>query len=415
VLRIAGLVVTAAVMLGASFVGALAARLQSNLHTVDITALVGPGPVPSSSTGASQEPGDPSAGRAMNVLVLGSDQRNNAADEAIGGADASFASDTAIVMHLAADRSRVELVSIPRDSLVDTPACQGSHGATSKPKHLHMFNEAFATGWGLGNDMASAMACTWKTVQANTGVTIDHAVVVDFAGFQAMVTAIGGVDICIPRELDDPDYTGLHLLPGRQTLTGTQALQLARARHGNIGHGGDLARLGNQQRLLAAVANQVLSAGVLANPAKLTAFLSSATSSLTVDSGLNLVGMTGLAYGLQSVRADDITFTTIPTAEWAQNRNRLVWTPQAADVWANMAADLPIVRADGTLSAAPRSASAVPATSPSGGSSMPGSSGAAGSASPDASAPASPAPAPARTRRAGDEPFTAADSTAVCA
>ena len=205
----------------------------------------------------------------MNLLVIGSDQRTGA-NEAIGGADASFASDTTIVVHLAADRSRVELVSIPRDSLVDIPACKGSNGRTSAPQHRAMFNAAFATGWGLGHDMASAAACTWSTVQATTGLTIDHAVVVDFAGFQAMVSAVGGVDICIPRHLHD-DHTGLDLDPGQQNLDGVQALQLARSRYDpSIGNGGDLDRIGNQQRLLAAIANQVLSAEVLASPARLT-------------------------------------------------------------------------------------------------------------------------------------------------
>jgi LCP family protein required for cell wall assembly len=271
-----------------------------------------------------------------------------------------------------------------------------------------MFNKAFATGWELGKNTASAAACTWTTVQATTGLTIDHAVVVDFAGFQAMVDAIGGVDICIPRPLDDALYTGLHLKAGQQVLDGPTALKLARARHGNIGNGGDLARLGNQQRLLAAVANQVLSADVLANPAKITGFLSAATSSLTVDSGLNLVGMTGLAYGMRSVRAGDITFMTIPTAPWPQDRNRLVWEPRASDVWANLAEDRPIVGPDGTLS--PRPGAAPPSSAPTSGSSGAASSGPSATAAP----PSSPAPDPARTRQAGDEPFTAADTTAVC-
>jgi LCP family protein required for cell wall assembly len=393
--------VTAVVLFGASFVGALAARLQSNITTVDIAGLVGPPPAASSSPAGPAEPGDPGAGRAMNILVIGSDQRDTAQDAAIGDADNGHASDTTIVLHLAADRSRVELVSIPRDSLVAIPACKGFNGRTSKPQGQAMFNKAFATGWQLGKDTASAAACTWSTVQANTGLTIDHAVVVDFAGFQAMIDAIGGVDICIPRPLDDPQYTGLHLGAGQQVLDGRTALQLARARHGNISNGGgDLARLGNQQRLLAAVANQVLSADVLANPAKITGFLSAATASLTVDSGLNLVGMTGLAYGMRSVRAGDITLMTIPTAPWPQDHNRLVWAPQAVDVWANLVADEPIVRPDGTLSPAPGSGSPSP--------------GAPGGSSSAAPSPASPTPDPARTRQAGEEPFTAADTTAVC-
>ena len=404
--RVVALVVTAVVLFVGSAVAALALRLQSNLDTVHIEDLVGPAPVSSSGDGADKpaEPGDPGAGRAMNLLVLGSDQRDGQ-NGVIGGADDTMGSDTTIVVHLAADRSRVELVSIPRDSLVDVPSCRASNGTTTQPHPHDQINHAFDYGWVAGGDMASAAGCTARTVQSTTGLTIDHVVVVDFVGFQAMVGAIGGVDLCIPRQLDDPKYTGLHLLPGQQRLDGVQALQLARARHGNIGDGGDLARIGNQQRLVAAIADKVLSADVLANPAKLTAFLQAATSSLTVDDRLDLAGMVGLAYGLRSIDAGDITLTTLPTQEAPENRNRLVWASAAADVWANLAADLPITRADGSLSGAP-------GTEPPSSAGTPGT--AASSAPTAASSSSAPAPEPTRTRRAGVEPFTPADVTAVC-
>lgn len=402
--RVVALVVMAGVAFAGSSVGALGLRLELNLDTVHLQDLVGPAPVSSSWNGADgpAQPGDPGAGRAMNLLVLGSDQRDGQ-NAVIGGAEDTMGSDTTIVVHLAADRSRVELVSIPRDSLVDIPSCLASNGATTQPHPHDQINHAFDYGWQAGGDMASAAACTVRTVQSTTGLTIDHVIVVDFVGFQAMVGAIGGVDLCIPRQLDDPRYTGLHLLPGDQHLDGVQALQLARARHGNIGNGGDLARIGNQQRLVAAIAGKVLSADVLANPAKLTAFLQAATSSLTVDDRLDLAGMVGLAYSLRSIEASDITLTTLPTQEAPENGNRLVWAPAAADVWANLAADLPITQADGSLSGAPG------ARPPSAGDPSSSTSTAAAAASSPAAS-----PEPTRTRETGVEPFTPADVTAVC-
>ena len=211
-----------------------------------------------------------------------------------------------------------------------------------------------------------------------------------------MVNAIDGVNICIPRDLHD-DYTGLDLKAGQQTLNGVQALQLARARHGNVGNGGDLDRIGNQQRLIAAIVNQVLSADTLGNPAKITSFLSAATSSLTVDKGLNLVGLTGIAYSLHSVRANDITFMTIPTAPAPSDPNRLVWTSAAKTVWADMVADQPIAGADASPASTP-SSSAAPSDTPT----TPGAT----------TGPTT--PAPAQTKVAGQEPFTPADVTAVC-
>ena len=366
VLRVVSMTLTAVLLLGVSSFAALGAKLNSNIHQVDVNSLLGD---PSPTNGATPEvaPTDPNAGTPLNILVLGSDQRNGA-NAAIGGADGgSMNSDTAIVLHISANRDRVELVSIPRDSLVDIPVCEGTTGKKSWPQAHAMFNSAFAIGWQLGKDVASAAACTGRTVQNNTGLKIDHTVVVDFAGFQAMVNAVGGVNICIPRPLHDT-YTGLDLTAGQQTLNGVQALQFARARHGNIGNGGDLDRIGDQQRLIAAIASQVLSADTLANPAKVTSFLSAATSSLTVDKGLNLVTLTGIAYSLRSIRANSITFMTIPVEAAPGNPNRLVWAPAAKTVWADMVADKPIAGADASAagSSTPTTAATGAAVPPSG-------------------------------------------------
>ena len=113
------------------------------------------------------DPDDPNAGQAVNILILGSDQRDGVNAE-IGGEVAGMRSDTTMVLHISADRSRVELVSIPRDSLVDIPSCTMTNGKTTRATH-GMFNSAFATGWDNGGDMTSAAACTINTVQQNTG------------------------------------------------------------------------------------------------------------------------------------------------------------------------------------------------------------------------------------------------------
>jgi len=393
VLKGIALVTGGVLLFGVSSVAAYAYRLDSNISTIDTASLLGK-PTVRATAGASATPSatptaaDPNAGHAVNILLLGSDQRTG--DNAIlAGKDPSMASDTAIVVHISADRSRVELVSIPRDSLVPIPSCLASNGKKTGARSSAMFNEAFAIGWQAGGDLASAAACTGRTVQDNTGLTIDHFVVVDFIGFRNMVDAVGGVNICIPRDLHD-NYTGLNLGAGQQVLNGTQAIQLARARHGNIGNGGDIDRIGNQQRLISAMVNQVLSTDVLTSVTKLTSFLEAATSSLTRDSGLTTLSATGLAYSLRNIRANNITFMTIPTAAAPSDKNRLVWTSEAAKVWANMLADVPIAATEQPAvvqTPVPGSTTAPPATT---------------------------APVPVETKTAGREAFTSADVTAVC-
>ncbi|MEZ0449577.1 LCP family protein [Cellulomonas sp. ICMP 17802] len=381
------LCVVALVAFAGAGAAAAAVKLQSNVDRVDISSLVQPAP----SSTSTPDPDDPNAGQAVNILILGSDQRDGV-NGTIGGAAAGMRSDTAMVLHVSADRSRVELVSIPRDSLVDIPSCTMTNGKTSRATH-GMFNSAFATGWDMGGDMASAAACTINTVQQNTGVTIDHFVVVDFAGFQQMVNAIGGVPMCFPTALKDK-LSGLNVPAGQQTLDGTMALAYARARHG-VGDGSDTNRIGNQQKLIAAMVREVMSADVLTSPTKLVAFLSAATSSLTTDSTMSIGSMTGLAYNLRNISSGNITFMTIPFAPAKSDPNRVEWTSAADVVWSNMANDVP------ALGEAPTAPATTAPTAPS-------------TTAPGATTAPPATPTPTETKKPGREAFTVDDTTDVC-
>src|SRR5664279_5294198 len=118
------------------------------------------------------------------ILVLGSDTRQGKGNH-IGGATPGL-SDTAILLHLSADRKHAYGVSIPRDSMVQRPSCPRKDGNGTDPGGLSMFNEAYAVG---------GPACTQKTVEQLTGIRIDHFVVIDFNGFREMVDALGGVRV----------------------------------------------------------------------------------------------------------------------------------------------------------------------------------------------------------------------------
>lgn len=391
---------TAVLAFGASAAASVALRLQSNVDKIDLDGLV---VAASPSVTREPDPDDPNAGSPVNILLIGSDQRTGE-NEAIGGANSSMASDTTIVAHISADRTRVELVSIPRDSMVRMPSCTATNGKTSRTSSKAQFNSAFATGWSLGGDIASAAACTMSAVQENTGLTLDHVAVVDMAGFQQMIDAIGGVDICIPDAMQDK-YTGLNVAAGNQHLDGVTALQFARARHVVGSDGSDLTRIGNQQRLLSAVMTEVLSKNLVADVPELLSFMSAATSSLTTDGGLTVQTMVGLAYSARSLSGGGITFLTIPNGPDPADPNRVVWTSAADTVWSNMVQDLPVVASETT---APTTVPTTAATTPPTGSAT------TGATSPTTTADPSTVPTPAETKTAGREPFTGDDVTAVC-
>ena len=228
----------------------------------------------------------------LNVLVMGSDNRDcdgcNIDNLTGGGAR----SDTTILLHVSADRQRAYGISIPRDSMVDRPECKTEDGETIPGADYAMWNEAFALG---------GPACTMQQFEQLTGVRLDHFVVVDFEGFRGMVDAIGGVEMCIPEPIDDPAH-GINIEAGTRKLKGYEALNYVRARY-TVGNGSDIGRMKRQQAFIASMTSAVVSAGTLARPDRLVRFLDAATNSLTVDPGLkNIVKIADLGHPVQGHR-----------------------------------------------------------------------------------------------------------------
>jgi LCP family protein required for cell wall assembly len=260
----------------------------------------------------------------INVLVMGSDNRDAPGDHIDNLTGIGKRSDTTILLHLSADRRHAYGVSIPRDSVVHRAACYDNAGKQiSAPTDGAMWNDAFNIG---------GPACTIEQFEQLTHVPVDHYIVVDFAGFKSMVDAIGGVDVCIPHAVNDP--IGHITLPaGNHKLSGTQALNYVRERH-DLGNGGDIDRIKRQQAFIASMAHAAVSANTLANPIHLARFLDAATKSLTLDSGLGSVSkLVGLAYQFRHIGLSKIQFVTTPWAVDPTDPNRVVWTPAAKGLW----------------------------------------------------------------------------------
>ena len=340
VARAVGLVVVSATALGVGLVGFTFLRLRSNVTVLpSVTELIARPTVPEGPEQPATD--DPLAGSAVNIVVLGTDDRSGE-NALLAGEDPGGGSDTTLIVHLPADRSRVDVVSIPRDSRAQIPACHldyNPEGPVSRPQEAK-FNKAFDIGWETG-EPALAAACTMSTIQTMTGLTINAFVIVDMAGFAQMVDAVGGVRVCVPEPLRDTRYTGLDLAAGWHDLQGVQALQYVRARHIEGGDGLDPTRIERQQRFIGALLRRVLSSDVLTSPLALAGFLDAATQSLTVSSELgDATTQLGLAWSLRDLDATDITFLTVP---WEFGSGGYVdWTEDAALVWSRLANDVPL-------------------------------------------------------------------------
>src|SRR5580693_4350098 len=201
--------------------------------------------------------GTPSSGP-LNILVAGIDIRAGLTprQEALlhVGHDISDNSDSLMLVHVPASHAYVQVVSVPRDSWVNIPG----HG-------MNKINAAI----GLGGPRLMV-----QTVSAATGLTINDYVEVNFLGFVKVVDALGGVNICLPFAVNDA-YSGLDLPAGVHHVDGITALEFARDRHSFAAS--DLARIDDQQQLLATILSKAASTGTLSNPFKVRQVISSVT------------------------------------------------------------------------------------------------------------------------------------------
>ncbi|MEU6660320.1 LCP family protein [Streptomyces sp. NPDC046821] len=298
----------------------------------------------------------------INILVMGSDGRTSKADCKLGGGCAKTGvqsvgnADVELVVHVSADRSNATMMSIPRDTETDIPACTDPKTGASTPGYRGMINSALGHG----------PACQVAAVHQLTGIPIDHFVQLDFSGVVKMSDAVGGVDVCVSSNVYDT-YSHLKLSKGSHTLKGVAALEFVRSRHG-FGDGSDLGRTYAQHIFLSSMLRKFKSAGTLTDPTAVYGLADAATKALTVDTGLGSVKqLVGLAADMNKVPTDRTTFTTMQTVPAPDDANRLVPAEAAKALFATIADDQSLTtHGGGDKSKAPTaSASATPSATPS--------------------------------------------------
>ncbi|MGI8761081.1 MAG: LCP family protein [Jatrophihabitantaceae bacterium] len=256
-------------------------------------------------------------GNAQNILLIGDDSRAGASAAerkalSIGHDDGEINTDTMMVLHVPADGSHASIISFPRDSWVAIPG-------NGNGKLNSAYGDAYVAAKHAGKSEIAAQSAgvmlTIRTLDALTGLHIDHYMQVNLLGFYRISNAIGGVTVCLNAAQNrntDADqfgkgYSGIDLPKGVSVIKGAQALAFVRQRHG-LPHG-DLDRIKRQQYFLGAAFRKIASAGVLLNPFKLHALLGAVGSSLLTDPSLDLLS---LAREFEQLAAGKISFRTIP-------------------------------------------------------------------------------------------------------
>ncbi|OLT43680.1 LytTR family transcriptional regulator [Saccharomonospora sp. CUA-673] len=268
--------------------------------------------------------GDKPADGARDILLVGMDSRTDAQGNPLpeemlsklnaGGSDGELNTDTLIFVRIPNDGSKATAISLPRDSYVDVPGF-GQHKINSAYARAKAVERQRLQAEGVDDpqeievqsNQAGAKTLI-ETVENLTGASIDNYASINLLGFYDITKAIGGVEVCLNEPVND-HYSGANFQAGRQSIEGHQALAFVRQRHGLLR--GDLDRVVRQQVFMAGLASKVVSAGTLADPAKLNGLVDSVQKSVVVNQGWDLLGF---AQQLQGLSTGDIEFTTIPIA-----------------------------------------------------------------------------------------------------
>lgn len=265
---------------------------------------------------------------AVNYLIVGSDTREGLSREEIkrlkvGGTDvaAGKRSDTMLLIHISKKRDKAAIISIPRDSYALIPEHNNSQGKVI-PAAYSKINSAY--NWG-------GAPLLIETLESMSDLRIDHYVELNFVGFVRMVDALGGVEICTKKDINDPK-SHLTLPAGTHVLDGVDSLKFVRTR---VFDGlGDLGRMKRQQEFAGAMLRKATSAGVLLNPVKMVDFINSALDSVVTDEGLSQGDLLTLGKQLRNLSVSNVRTLTIPLKYYNYNKNgvsaAVLWDPVLA-------------------------------------------------------------------------------------
>jgi LCP family protein required for cell wall assembly len=321
---------TSVVVVSVLVAGTLAAYAKyrsfwDSIKRIDVQALVGNQP--------------PKLNNAENILLIGSDTR--AGQKGIGGSEAvnpGSRSDTLMLLHISPGHHEVTVISIPRETMVPVyscPASDGTSGQQAEPGQVELINAALDYG---------GPACTWKTFENVTGIHLDHFIELDFTGFEQIVDDLGGVTVCLPFAVDDPQ-SGLDLSAGRHHVFGHEALAFWRTREG-LGTGSDIQRITRDQYLMVALVQGMEHSGLLHSPSKILKVVRDATNAMTTDTGLDQTAMLQIGESLQGISSSDVQFITAPNIPYPANDNDVEFEqPQAGQLFTSIQHDMSLPKA----------------------------------------------------------------------
>lgn len=199
---------------------------------------------------------------AQTWLILGSDQRDGTTGTGTQADAPGFRTDTILVLTKPKSGSS-SLISIPRDSLVQVNSTYMKINAVAE---------------------VSGYSALTGQVENITGQKIDHVAMIKFGGLEKVVNALGGVELCYSRTVNDT-RSGLNWTSGCHVVNGSTALAFSRMRYSDPE--GDFGRAKRQRQVIAAIVKKASSSSTLSSPSKIQKVAKASLASLVVDNKSN--------------------------------------------------------------------------------------------------------------------------------
>lgn len=231
-------------------------------------------------------------------LLVGSDSREGLTKaertKYKTGNAAGDRTDTIMLVHVSESGGKPVMISIPRDSYVPIPG-----------KGTNKINAAYS--WG-GPKLLT------ETIENVTGIHVDGYLEIGLGGFADVVDALGGVDICVPRNMKDK-LAGIDLKKGCQTLNGGNALGYVRSRYEDPL--GDIGRANRQRQFLGALMKKAATPSTVLLPWRYKGFVDSAAAGVRVGEETGLSDAYRILMAMRSVSGDEGLSLTVPISDMA--------------------------------------------------------------------------------------------------
>lgn len=270
-----------------------------------------------------------SAGGDVNILLLGLDSRrdNNGnnlprklldlmhvgSSSAVGG----YNTNTMILIHIPANGKSAVAISIPRDDYVSVAGwgmqkIKEAYGLAKYTSENALIKKGVPNPLREHQSRDAGRTATISTITSLLGVPIDHFAEVNLVGFYDLATALGGIQVCLNHAVNDAQYSGAIFPAGLQTISGVQALEFVRQRHGLPN--GDLDRTHRQQAFITGVITKFRSQGIFGDLGKLQSLLTVANKDVVIDAGWDVLGFLPQA---KALTGGHIKFYTLPIEGYA--------------------------------------------------------------------------------------------------